>query len=71
MVKRNFKFAPLSGFYMAISIIGVLISLIKILPSDETWGVTLTVIFGVMLVASLISMTVADPDTFIELEKKS
>jgi hypothetical protein len=69
-MKRRFKFAPLSGAYMATSMIGVLISLMYVYPSSYTWGITATFVFAIMFVASLISMTTADPDEFIEMETK-
>ena len=71
MKKRKFKFAPLSGAYMAVSILGILISLLYVLKENSDWGITFTFLFGIMFVASMVSMTVADPDEFVELEKKN
>jgi hypothetical protein len=68
---RKFKFAPLSGGYMAASMLGILISLMYVYNQSPDWGITFTVIFGIMFVASVISMTVADPDEFVELETKN
>jgi hypothetical protein len=67
---RKFKFAPLNSAYMGVSILGIMISLMYVLPQDYTWGVTIAIVFGIMFTASMISMTVADPDDFVELETK-
>lgn len=68
--KRKFKFAPLSGAYMATSMLGILISLLYVSKENSDWGVAFTFVFGIMFVASMVSMTVADADEFVELEKK-
>ncbi len=67
---RKFKFAPLSGGYMATSMLGVLISLMFIYKHYPDWGITFAFVFAIMFVASLISMTVADPDEFVAMESK-
>lgn len=67
----KFRFAPLSGGYMAASILGIFISLMYVYRQSSDWGVTFTVIFGIMFVASVISMTAANPDDFIELETRN
>lgn len=67
---RKFRFAPLSGGYMAASMLGGLISLMYVYPKSPDWGITFTIIFGIMFVSSMISMTVAEPDDFVELETK-
>ena len=115
--KRKFKFAPLSGAYMALSLCGILVSTYYIIyPSSNvasifmaffiglfifgffrkesslayiltavmgmisaimfnfspnlTYGYAFLALFGYMLIASIVSMTVAEPDDFVELEKK-
>jgi multisubunit Na+/H+ antiporter MnhB subunit len=68
MVK--FRFAPLSGGYMAASILGIFISMMYVYEKSPDWGVTFTVIFGIMFIASVVSMTAANPNDFIELETK-
>jgi hypothetical protein len=70
MIKGKFRFAPISGTYMAISMLGILISLMYVYKQSADWGVTFTLVFSLMFIASIVSMTVADPDTFIELETK-
>jgi hypothetical protein len=68
---RKFKFAPLSGGYMAASMLGILISLMYVYNQAPDWGITFAVIFSIMFVASVVSMTVADPDEFVELETRN
>jgi hypothetical protein len=67
---RKFKFAPLSGGYMATSMLGILISMMYVYKQSPDWGITFTFVFVIMFIASLVSMTVADPDEFVELETK-
>ncbi|MFH2019788.1 MAG: hypothetical protein ABIJ34_00080 [archaeon] len=67
---RKFKFAPLNGAFMATAILGELISLMYVYPKSQDWGVTFAIVFGVMFFASMVSMTVSDPDAFVELESK-
>ena len=70
-MERKFKFAPLNGAFMATSILGGLISLMYVYPKDPDWGVTFSIVFGLMFIASVISMSVADPDLFVELENRN
>tara|TARA_Y100000310_G_C20654534_1_gene801303 strand:+ start:2034 stop:2270 length:237 start_codon:yes stop_codon:yes gene_type:complete len=51
--------APLSGGFMIISVIGFLISAYIVYDADKTWGLSFCLIFTLMFVASLISMTYA------------
>jgi hypothetical protein len=66
----KFKFAPLSGGYMAGSMLGIFISLMYVYKQAPDWGITFTIVFSVMFIASIVSMTAADPKEFIELETK-
>lgn len=50
---------PLSSGFMVTSIVGGLISLFIVLPLSLPWGVTFTVVFGIMFIASIVSMTKA------------
>jgi hypothetical protein len=67
----KFKFAPLSGGYMAGSMLGIFISLMYVYKQAPDWGITFTVAFTIMFIASVVSMTAADPDEFIELETRN
>ena len=71
MRKKKFKFAPLTGGYMATSMLGILISIMWVYHQNQDWGVAFTLIFGIMFIASVISMTTANPDDFVELETRN
>jgi hypothetical protein len=66
----KFKFAPLSGGYMGVSMLGIFISLMYVYKQSPDWGVTFTIVFGIMFVASIVSMTTANPNDFIEIETR-
>ena len=51
------KIAPLSGGFMLTSIVGFIISAVYLYPRSATWGFAFVLLFILMFVASLISMT--------------
>ena len=53
------KYAPLSGGFMIASIVGFFVSVIYIADLSLNWGFALAVIFVIMFIASIISMTKA------------
>lgn len=55
----RFKVAPLSGTFMLTSIIGFLISTLYLagIPGAESFAVSFALLFGIMFIASVISMT--------------
>ncbi len=53
----KFEFAPLKGSFMIISIVGFVISAIWVYKKDPTWGFAFCVVFVMMFIASIISMT--------------
>lgn len=55
------KFAPLSSGFMAISLIGFLVSIWMVMDWSESWGFTLCLFFVIMFIASFVSMTKAQP----------
>ncbi|MFA6073314.1 MAG: hypothetical protein WC758_04335 [Candidatus Woesearchaeota archaeon] len=55
------RYAPLSSGFMVTSIIGFLVSIWMIMDWSPTWGFTLTLFFAMMFIASMISMTKAEP----------
>lgn len=73
---KKYRMAPLSGGYMAVSMMGFLISVLLIIPKSDDWGinkgwgVAFALVFGTMFFAAMASMTNADPDLFVELETK-
>lgn len=68
MVKKNNKITrqikrwhagPLKGSFMALSIIGFLITIYIVSPRSYNFGVALSLVFIAMFIASVISMTQA------------
>ena len=55
------KYAHLSAGFMLTSIIGFFISVFFVVKVSETWGFTFCVFFVIMFIASVMSMTKADP----------
>ena len=70
MKKKKFKFAPLNSAFMATSMLGAIISIMYVYPNSFDWGVAFTLIFVIMFVSSIVSMSAADPDAFINVETK-
>ncbi len=65
----KFEFAPLKGSFMIISIIGFVISAIWIYRASPSLGFSFALIFVLMFIASLISMTygpVSDKDLHVD-----
>lgn len=50
---------PLKGSFMITAILGFLISAYWVYPQSFNYGITFMIIFGLMFIASLISMTKA------------
>lgn len=55
------EWAPLSAGFMLTSILGFFISIWLVMDLSATWGFTFAFFFVIMFVASLISMTKAEP----------
>ena len=51
------KFAPLKASFMAASIVGFLISVLLIPKYSETWAFTFTLVFVIMFIAAMLSMS--------------
>jgi len=68
MQKKEVKFTPLSGGYMISTMLGFLISVVYVWKLSPSWGLAFAIAFAVMFIASLLSMTYADPDSFVDLE---
>ncbi len=51
--------APLKGSFMVTAILGFLISAYWVYPQSVNYGVSFMVVFAVMFIASLVSMTKA------------
>lgn len=63
MKKVKDEWAPLSAGFMLTSILGFMISIWFVMDLSKTWGFTFTFFFIIMFLASLISMTKANPRT--------
>lgn len=61
MEKVKDEWAPLSAGFMLTSMLGFMISFWYIMDLSKTWGFTFTFFFVIMFLASLISMTKANP----------
>lgn len=69
-MQKEYNIAPLSGGYMATSIVGFLISAFYILPKSIKWGFTFVLFFTLMFIAALISMTYSPSDWPLKMDKK-
>jgi hypothetical protein len=56
---RKWQAVPLKGSFMATAILGFLISAYWVYPQSFNYGISFMIIFGIMFIASLISMTKA------------
>ena len=66
---KHFQAAPLSSSFMLASIIGFLISALYVWKISKSFGFTFLIIFGVMFVASIISMSHAPIEAEIALDQ--
>ncbi len=66
---RRYTVAPLSGAFMLTSMLGFLLTTVYTISGrvDLTWGFTFDLIFVIMFIASVVSITPGLPP---ELEKK-
>jgi len=67
---KEYNVAPLKGGYMITSIVGVIISAIYVFPRNNTWGFTFVIFFGMMFVASMISMTYGPDEAMLHVGHK-
>ena len=56
---KKWHAVPLKSSFMVLAILGFLISAYVVYPQSANYGITFMIIFGVMLVAALVSMTKA------------
>ena len=64
------KAAPLSSGYMLMSMLGFIISVLVVMDLSRSWGLALALIFALMFIASMISMTHAPALEALELTFK-
>jgi hypothetical protein len=60
-MKSPIKYAPLSSGFMVVSIIGFLVSVWMVSDWSASLGFTLALFFVIMFIASVVSMTKAEP----------
>jgi len=66
-MERN---VPLSGGFMVISIVGFFVSLFMVYNKvSHTWGVAMMLVFIIMFLASVVSMSNIELDTLLKLER--
>jgi len=65
---KHFQAAPLSSSFMLASIIGFLISVLYVWKLEKSFGFTFAIIFGVMFVASIVSMGHAPVEAELALD---
>ncbi|MCK4521934.1 MAG: hypothetical protein KAU20_05135 [Nanoarchaeota archaeon] len=65
-----FKAAPLHGSFMLTAILGFLISVIWVYPKNRSYGFAFGLIFVLMFIASIISMTYGPAGTELKMDKK-
>ncbi len=64
------KAAPLSSSYMLVSMFGFVVSVLVIMNLSRPWGITFALIFALMFIASMISMTHAPALEALEITFK-
>jgi len=67
---KQLNVAPLTGGFMITSMVGFIISAIYIFPRSRTWGFTFTIFFGLMFIASMISMTYGPDEAMLPIGRK-
>jgi len=60
--------APLKGGYMITSMVGFIISAIYVYDLNNTWGLTFSIFFFLMFVASMISMTYGPDEAMLQVK---
>ncbi len=66
----KFNFAPLKGSFMIISIVGFIISAVWVYRRSPTWGFAFCLVFVMMFIASMISMTYAPVGEELQVDEK-
>ncbi|MBU0980638.1 MAG: hypothetical protein KJ709_07550 [Nanoarchaeota archaeon] len=65
------KVAPLSGTFMIASMIGFFISTLIVYPRWPSMGFAFIILFAVMFIASMISMTYGPVEAELALDKRA
>ncbi len=65
----TFKVAPLNSQFMLTSMLGFLISTVWVYPNYQSWGVAFALVFALMFISSIISMTHGPVGTAMDIPK--
>lgn len=57
MGENGISVAPLPAGFMLTSLVGILLSIVWVYPQSQSWGLGIGIIFSVMFVSSIISMS--------------
>ena len=66
----KFEFAPLKGSFVIISIIGFIISAIWVYGKNPAWGFAFCLVFVMMFIASMISMTYGPVGEELQIDER-
>jgi hypothetical protein len=62
------KAAPLNSTFLVTSMLGFLISMLWVYPKSKSWGVAFALVFLLMFVSSIISMTYGNVEAEIKMD---
>ena len=65
----SYRVAPLNSSFMVSSILGILISVIWVYNQSKPFGVAFTIVFALMFISSIISMTFGPAETELDMDK--
>ncbi len=63
------KVAPLNSTFMLISIVGFLTSVVWVKGISATWSVAFALVFALMFIASMVSMTYGPAEIELEMDQ--
>ncbi len=63
------RVAPLPGTFMLFSIVGFFVSAFYVLNLSVAWGFAFCLVFGVMFIASIVSVFRADAETQLRMDE--
>jgi len=66
----SIKIAPLNSAFMLSSILGLLISIFWVAPNSETWGIAFGLVFLIMFISSIVSMTYGPVEAEMKMDGK-
>jgi len=70
MEDNKFSITPLPAGFLLTALVGLMLSVIWIYPQSQSWGLGIGIIFAIMLVSSLISMTYGPTDVEFEYYRR-